>query len=183
MHSLLKVLNARPDNSCSTCTACCDIIGVRELGKPYYARCVHLQGGCGIYADRPETCRAYRCIWHLGPLGDKIERRPDNLGVMFQIDHEPPFGNVLEVYELRKGAMNTTEAWSLVDKLLKNKRIQSLITGPVRIYPFGSDIQIQFAVSDVYQYTAPDGETVPLAGQNPQYLTFVGRRRGLLFPK
>jgi Fe-S-cluster containining protein len=95
----LKVLNAKADNSCGTCTACCDIIGVQELGKPYYARCVHLKEGCAVYPNRPGTCRGYRCIWHLGLLGDKTERRPDNLGVMFQIEPEPPFGNVLALPE------------------------------------------------------------------------------------
>src|SRR5688572_10712451 len=50
-----------PGGGCGECTACCDVIGVDAVGKPYYARCPHLDPGkigaaCAVYADRPRTC-------------------------------------------------------------------------------------------------------------------------------
>ena len=79
MISLPQVHGDPPGEGCGTCTACCDVIGVDSVGKPYYARCPHLDrdhpgggggggGACTIYADRPHTCREYRCLWHLGML-------------------------------------------------------------------------------------------------------------------
>jgi epoxyqueuosine reductase QueG len=58
--SLPLLLGAPPDNHCGECTACCDVIGVRALGKPYYARCKHVGTGCNIYGDRPHSCKIYR---------------------------------------------------------------------------------------------------------------------------
>jgi len=69
---------------CGSCSECCK--GPRELellpedhgkyfeyheeGKVFLMRkanedCIYLEGGCSIYADRPETCRRFDCREHL----------------------------------------------------------------------------------------------------------------------
>lgn len=50
---------------CDGCTACCKTMGVHELDKPANVRCVHctMGVGCGIYQTRPDSCRAFECVW------------------------------------------------------------------------------------------------------------------------
>ena len=58
---------------CGGCTACCKIMAIDELKKPPSVWCPHCEiaKGCQIYADRPQDCRNFRCLW----LDD--ERLPD----------------------------------------------------------------------------------------------------------
>ena len=50
--------------SCDACTACCTAMAVPELAKPSGTPCPHLTAqGCGIYAERPASCRHFRCAW------------------------------------------------------------------------------------------------------------------------
>src|SRR5687767_13254727 len=106
-----------PAAGCGACTACCQIPAVPELGKPYYARCYHVAEGCSIYNDRPERCRQFRCAWHLNILGDRVDRRPDHSGVMFQLD--PAGGRwYLGIYELTPGAADTERTRYLRDIIL-----------------------------------------------------------------
>jgi hypothetical protein len=48
---------------CGGCTLCCKLMGVRQLGKPAGAWCVHCEcsTGCAIYETRPEDCRIFNC--------------------------------------------------------------------------------------------------------------------------
>jgi len=67
------VLQTDPTRSCGTCTLCCKIFSVPDLGKPAGKWCKHIvQGkGCGIHETRPQVCRAFFCQWiynaDLGP--------------------------------------------------------------------------------------------------------------------
>jgi hypothetical protein len=55
-----------PDRPCNGCTLCCKLISVKPLNKPAGVLCTHCTGkGCGIYADRPEICRAWSCGWRM----------------------------------------------------------------------------------------------------------------------
>lgn len=101
-----------PDRTCGQCTACCTVLGIRELEKPAFQCCPNLAGagkGCGIYGGRPTSCRVYRCEWLDGArarapgqrkspaaiAGLTARRdRPDRLGVIF--DSFPPAREVLE---------------------------------------------------------------------------------------
>jgi hypothetical protein len=70
---------------CGECSACCKILPVRELNKPAGVWCNHVvQGhGCGIYADRPNICRGYQCLWTVtAPLDERW--RPDRAGFVLQ---------------------------------------------------------------------------------------------------
>lgn len=54
-----------PGRSCGTCTLCCKVVAVSELGKPPGVWCPHCvrSKGCGIYATRPGDCRTFFCHW------------------------------------------------------------------------------------------------------------------------
>jgi hypothetical protein len=51
-------------HTCGDCGLCCKLLAIRELEKPRGTMCGHFHGaGCGIYADRPPPCGAFRCAW------------------------------------------------------------------------------------------------------------------------
>lgn len=56
---------SKPLDSCDGCTACCKIMKVRELDKAANIWCQHciIGTGCGIYDERPDSCRVYECLW------------------------------------------------------------------------------------------------------------------------
>jgi hypothetical protein len=61
------------ERTCGTCTLCCKVFPVPDIGKPAGKWCQHIvQGkGCGIHATRPQMCRDFFCQWiysdDLGP--------------------------------------------------------------------------------------------------------------------
>jgi hypothetical protein len=78
--------------SCGECTACCTVLGIKELSKPPHAPCVHLKSGCdgsgcGIYPNHPPECSDYSCLWHAG-WGNYADR-PDQSGFIVHIDRHP----------------------------------------------------------------------------------------------
>jgi Fe-S-cluster containining protein len=67
-----------PDRSCGTCSLCCKVNPVEELGKPAGQWCVHSVrgGGCADHLNRPAACRQFFCAWRLdAALGP--EWKPD----------------------------------------------------------------------------------------------------------
>lgn len=71
------------DQSCGECQACCEAIGVHELNKPIYTLCQNqCVSGCGIYEQRPNSCRSYYCLWQAGFMDGDINMRPDKLGII-----------------------------------------------------------------------------------------------------
>ena len=88
---------------CGACSLCCTVLRVDELRKLGGTPCVHQRaaGGCGIYAERPGICRAYRCLWLGGGLRD--EDRPDALGAVLDVVRQG--GSAwLEIREAEPGA-------------------------------------------------------------------------------
>lgn len=76
-------MSTRPDNAetapivagraCGSCTLCCKVMEIGELGKAAGQWCPHvLTGkGCSIYAVRPNACSAFGCGWlHWKEAGD-----------------------------------------------------------------------------------------------------------------
>jgi hypothetical protein len=53
------------NRTCGTCTMCCKLLGITELSKPRNEWCSHcdIGRGCKAYEDRPESCRAFECLW------------------------------------------------------------------------------------------------------------------------
>lgn len=54
-----------PGRSCGTCTLCCKLMPVDEIGKPVGQWCKHCAPGrgCTIYENRPGECRSFHCAW------------------------------------------------------------------------------------------------------------------------
>ena len=51
--------------SCGSCSMCCYVMGVEDIGKPKSQWCQHCKPGkgCSIYADRPATCKSsFNCM-------------------------------------------------------------------------------------------------------------------------
>src|SRR5579864_65286 len=80
---------------CGTCTQCCKFMGIsgtlrgRPFKKPAHEWCEQcdIGKGCRVYADRPQACSDFQCLW----LQDKLsgpnlmpdELRPDRCRVVF----------------------------------------------------------------------------------------------------
>src|SRR5437764_4963396 len=145
-----------PPDNCGACTACCIIPAVPELGKPFYARCEHLAAqpaqGCSIYDQRPDRCQKYRCAWHLNVLGPRVDRRPDQCGVLFQYETGEDGRWFLCMYELTPGAARTDKARFLRDMILKSKMMAHLAMGSpaVRIIPHGARVKADFTAAARY---------------------------------
>jgi hypothetical protein len=65
---------------CGSCTACCRLLPVKELLKPALKKCQYQSTfkGCRIYETRPNSCRAWSCVWLLDSSAPF--RRPDRVG-------------------------------------------------------------------------------------------------------
>lgn len=76
---------ARPPRECGPCNVCCQAMQVTALDKPAGMACQHMTDhGCGIYAQRPKTCRDWHCMWIRDRNGVFTEQeRPDRAGVFF----------------------------------------------------------------------------------------------------
>jgi Fe-S-cluster containining protein len=100
---------------CGPCTACCTALGVEEIHKPNYAPCQHLcDKGCGIYEDRPGSCRSFECWWRAGMVGGE---RPDKSGII--VDSVPA---AVRVWEVKPGALGWKSNREVIRKLRKKYR-------------------------------------------------------------
>jgi hypothetical protein len=77
--------------TCGGCTACCQIIPVKELGTKPFQGCPHVRSvihaggpGCGIYPDRPRSCSEWRCGW-LENEDWEDDLRPDRCGFVVDV--------------------------------------------------------------------------------------------------
>lgn len=74
---------------CGSCTLCCKLVPVEELGKKAGHRCQHQRSGkgCSIYASRPWSCREWSCMWLVGTEdGGPLDlRRPDHVGYVIDV--------------------------------------------------------------------------------------------------
>ncbi len=77
-----------PGRECGSCNVCCVALTIDdpELQKPQGYRCKNAQpdNRCGIYADRPQTCRSFNCGWRLLKWV-KQPLRPDPSGVLIRL--------------------------------------------------------------------------------------------------
>jgi hypothetical protein len=123
--------------TCGECDACCTILsvdmsdGAGELVKPAWSPCPHQSReghGCTVYADRPEPCRAWACVWRSGSNVLQESERPDLAGVMIDtmrpVEGEP-WTDALFVYETRPGGIRSNVA--LLERLAE-KRAVVLVT-------------------------------------------------------
>jgi hypothetical protein len=116
-----KPLPHRIENQCGECTACCTVMGVEELGKPFHQTCKHVcANGCAIYQDRPASCRVWECSWRSGWISGGEKMRPDRLGVMFE--WRIIGGNsFLIAYEVWPGALELLQVKRVLDHYQGNE--------------------------------------------------------------
>jgi hypothetical protein len=122
--SPLLIADPQP-RPCGECKACCTALQVVEIDKPPDVPCHNLcEAGCGIYDNRPGSCRSYECLWQGGGLeGDR--RRPDILGVIFDCGIDPAFKAIV-ARELRPDAFAEPAAAYTLEKMSKGILIQLL---------------------------------------------------------
>lgn len=95
----LRPATAMPLRQCGTCTACCTLLEVTEVGKPMNEWCTYCGdgSGCTIYDRRPQMCRSFNCAWLLGHLDDEwfpetagmvVHFSQDAINVQVDPDHE-----------------------------------------------------------------------------------------------
>jgi len=106
-------------NQCGPCTACCTTFEIPEIKKAAAEPCPHLGvSGCSVHDARPETCRAYFCVWR-DPLAEDL-RLPDwacpsNTKLILNAAGTDLNRRQVIAFETRPGAAK--EYWG--DKLLK----------------------------------------------------------------
>jgi hypothetical protein len=183
--SLPQFHRAPPKDNCGPCTVCCDAIGVPDLGKPFYARCPHLKEnvGCQNYEHRPGRCREYRCVWHLGILGERVDRRPDHCGVLFQLQPDTSGNWYIGMFEVIPGSLKSDKALYLRDIILASKQIRHLRLGtpPVHMYPYGVDVPTGFPISPAYDYAPPE-PPMPIEPCGSSAILFTGHQHELIMP-
>jgi hypothetical protein len=77
------------DRNCDGCAMCCKLPSIDELTKPRLEWCRHCVGHsrCGIYEQRPPTCREFYCGYRLDPdLDDRWKPSTSKLLVTFEAD-------------------------------------------------------------------------------------------------
>ena len=102
---------------CGTCTLCCKVMTVEELGKPNGQWCPHcVKGrGCAIYSDRPNECRRFQCGYLLWPaLGEHwlparsklvVAFKPDGKEIVVHVDPGVPNAWRAEPYYSEIGSL------------------------------------------------------------------------------
>jgi hypothetical protein len=84
---MVTALSTTPDRQCGSCTLCCKLLPVNELGKLAGERCKHQYvGGCRVYTDgrMPSSCRLWNCRWITSQLPRDM-RRPDRAHYVIDI--------------------------------------------------------------------------------------------------
>ncbi len=68
---------------------CCKVLEIEELEKPAGPACKNCLtgGGCRIYAQRPDVCREFECLWK-GDRAMSPKLRPDLVGTILMEDEE-----------------------------------------------------------------------------------------------
>jgi len=165
-------LAEKANRACGDCTACCTAIGVEELGKPYACPCHHLCGkGCGIYKDRPESCKAFGCLWLDGWAGPAM--RPDKSGIILFFQKKTDGIPELAIFELWAKAADNPVVGSLALLALGavDQRCQ------IMIYPPGSMAGTSYAISSEYPDCGDEGYTAPVKQIGGPLGEYAGRKR------
>ncbi len=105
---------------CSSCTACCTVLGVEEIAKQEGVRCGKLTAaGCSIYDDRPGQCRDFECVWLQDAEGrfTRNMERPDLSGVLLHLTAGEP--QAIVARPVRKGAFQESAADELLARLAR----------------------------------------------------------------
>ncbi len=123
--------------SCGSCSACCFLLEIEELSKPYCKWCTHAKpaegGGCTIYEKRPDPCRNFKCLWLISQdrPGQEmpLSMRPNHSHVMFNTspyDSRHIYAHVFPSYpqSYKKG-----KVWNKIQDLISRGGVVEVIVG------------------------------------------------------
>lgn len=122
--------------SCGACTACCHSLVIEELDKPAFSACAHQcvsGGGCDAYADRPASCRDFRCLWLDGHLDEND--RPDKLGAIFTTTHDERVGVHPLIVEATPGGTETDTVRDAIERLTSKSPVLVLTPAGGTFHP------------------------------------------------
>jgi hypothetical protein len=73
---------------CGSCTSCCTLLEVTEVGTAVNEWCKHCEAGkgCTIYDQRPQMCRSFSCAWLQGHLDD--DWYPERAGMVVHFSQD-----------------------------------------------------------------------------------------------
>jgi hypothetical protein len=90
--------------------------------------------GCGIYSERPSSCRRFECQWLLGVLevdgGIDGSLRPDACGVIFGYQPDSAFGELYTAWEVEPGASAVGPANDVLRGLAERFLVLVVTPGP-----------------------------------------------------
>lgn len=129
--------------SCDACTACCTAMDVPELAKPSGTRCPHLTAqGCDIYAERPASCRHFRCAWLARDSALMTTAlRPDRSGVVVW-QERTRLGVTVVAQETTPGAARGSRVAVLLRELAKARPLVVRDTAGVEVSVVGSGASV-----------------------------------------
>jgi uncharacterized protein len=105
--------------ACGDCTLCCKLLRVAELNKPVGRLCTHCRPGegCGIYEERPPSCRNFQCFWLMNEAFPD-DLRPDRSHALVAFN-DTPDSVVIHVDPKHPRALDRRPAADLIPALLK----------------------------------------------------------------
>lgn len=117
---------------CGTCTLCCKLLAVKELGKPINKWCEFCTPGqgCNIYSARPNSCREFECGWLLSNL--PMEFRPDHLHLVITGEDNKIGAAVVHQDPKYPDALNSKNGRKLIDMFARNQKSVIVVTGDKR---------------------------------------------------
>ncbi len=128
---------------CGECVACCVYLKINQpdFKKPGCTHCPHLRlvepirenvmqlssydgKNCGIYSDRPDVCRDYKCLWLMGH-GEERDR-PDRSGVLIDTIHK--IQNGIEVKPLWETAADEPKGQAAIRRMMESTGCAAIVT-------------------------------------------------------
>lgn len=166
-----EMMNIADSRACGECTACCELMGVKELGKPYSVKCQHqCAAGCAIYNSRPPSCHHFSCMWKFVPdFGPEL--RPDVCGIMLHPDLSlDGKGKAMFVSEVWPNAFQSMPA--LIDQWLDGfcARFKSQNVSVVYVR-HGQQVGTDYPTNDYYKERDTFGHPTPAC--TTDYVNYV----------
>jgi hypothetical protein len=142
-----------PGRSCGTCSLCCKVYSIAELGKPAGQWCTHFARpqGCTTYTSRPHNCRRFFCAWRIDPnLGPEwkpevarfvLAADPLYRALTVTVDPGAPLAWKREPYYARLKAFAASF-------FVENKRVLVNVRGHTTVILPDGDVQLGVIVPD-----------------------------------
>jgi len=125
------MVDPAPGKSCGSCTLCCKVLTIEELQKPAGVYCSHcsIGAGCGVYPERPDSCRTFLCAWLYSPsMGPELKPEVSHVVIWewragrvvladCDLDHPDAWRAPAVINFLRQTAAKLPPGWLVVAKL------------------------------------------------------------------